>query len=402
MELSMKSRKELTAVTAKRYRCATRGGKTAILDEFERATGYNRAYAASLLRSYGLERVTHARDGGVKLTSSKRRRKPGGRPKKYTREVRVALEKLWRRFGRVCGKRLVVIVRQSLEHLNNHPDLSISPATRDALSTISAATVDRLLAGARKKQFLRGIPHTRPVSAVAAGIPVRTFSEWNDVRPGHLQIDLVGHDGGIASGEFCFTLAVTDVCTGWTERRAVRNKAARWVLAALQEIRRTIPFPIIELHPDNGSEFINKMFLDYCHTHSLTVSRGRPGRKNDNCYVEQKNFDTVRKLVGYYRFAGQCVVDLLNELYAIHGPLQNLVYPSQKLVNKQRVGAKVYKHYDRPMSPADRLLARNDIDGRTRWNIAAARQRLDPVDLAERITILQRRLICSRKEPGSA
>jgi transposase InsO family protein len=322
---------------------------------------------------------------------------------KYTPEVRTALEKLWRRFGRVCGKRLVVILRHSLPYLDDHPGLGISPATRTALSTISAATVDRLLCGARKREFLRGTTHTKPVSALCSSIPIRTFSEWEGVPPGHLQMDLVGHDGGISSGEFCFTLSLTDVCTGWTERRALLAKAARWVKEALEEIRNVLPFPIIELHPDNGSEFINRTLVGYCRDHGYRLTRSRSGRKNDNCYVEQKNFDTVRKLVGYYRFSGRQAVDTLNELYRTHGPLQNLVYPSQKLLSKERIGASVHKHHGRPLSPADRLLARKDIGGRTRWNIHAARQDLDPITLAENVARIQRKVFAlAKRSPDSS
>jgi hypothetical protein len=393
MELSMKSRKELTAVTARRYRKAHKRGKGEILDEFVASTGYNRAYAAMLLREYGRERIVSGPDGSLKMRTTKRPKCAGGRPVKYGREVRIAAEKLWKRFGRVCGKRLVVILRHSLAHLDEHPDLAISAETKAALQTISAASLDRLLAGARQKLFLKGMTHTKPVSSLMGSIPVRTFSEWREVPPGYLQIDLVGHEGGNASGEFCFTLAATDICTAWTERRALLTKAARWVIAALEDMRKRLPFALQGLHSDNGSEFVNHTLAEYCREHALEFTRSRPGRKNDNCYVEQKNFDTVRKLVGYYRFSGQKSVDLLNELYHIHARLQNLIYPSQKLITSERIGSKIRKKHDAPTSPADRLLARSDIDGRTRWRIAAARQNLDPIELAERVLILQRRIL---------
>jgi hypothetical protein len=393
MEMSMKSRKELSEVVARRYRKARKKGKGRILDEFVAATGYNRAYAAMLLRNYERDRRVAAGANSVKIVTTKVRRRAGGRPAVYGPEVRRAVERLWKQFGHVCGKRLVVIIRASLPFISAHPRLKISLRTCRALQTISAATVDRLLAPARKRLFLKGLPHTRPVSGLAAQIPVRTFSEWRDVGPGHLQLDLVGHDGGIASGEFCFTLSATDVCTGWTERRAILTKAARWVTEALEQMQSAFAFPVMEIHPDNGSEFINRNLTSYCAEHHIRMTRSRAGRKNDNCYVEQKNFDTVRKLVGYYRYCGEQAVGALNELYLTHGLLLNYVYPSQKLLRTDRHGSVVRKTHDAPRPPADRLLARDDIDGRCRWQIAAVRQSLDPLELSVHIGRLQRAII---------
>lgn len=383
MELAMKSRKALTEVVARRYRTKNRAGKTKALDEFVASTGYNRDYAAMLLRGYRRNRVVSGAGGSVEIRPTKVARRAAGRPAYYDEQVRRALVKLWKRFGYLCGKRLVVVIRAALPYLSTHPELQISEAVRRKLTEISAASVDRLLAPARKKLFLKGIQHTKPAAALAASVPIRTFSEWDAAGPGHLQLDLVGHDGGNASGMFCFTLCATDVCTGWVERRAILTKAARWVCEALEQMLPAFPYPIVEIHPDNGSEFINRKLVSWCAEHQLRMTRSRAGQKNDNCYVEQKNFDAIRKLVGYYRYTGERSVSLLNELYRSHGLLQNYVYPSQKLISKVRLGSHVSKRYDRPQSPADRALSIATIDGRSRWTIHARRQQLDPVELAD-------------------
>ncbi len=393
MEMSMKSRKELRRAVARRYRKAGKKAKGQILDEFVASTGYNRAYAAMLLRNYQRERQVAAGAASVKMVSTKVRRTSGGRPPVYGPEVRRAVETLWKRFGHVCGKRLVFIIRYSLPFIAGHPGLKISKGTREALEHISASTIDRLLESARKRLFLKGLSHTRPVSGLASQIPVRTSSEWRGVSPGHLQLDLVGHDGGIASGDFCFTLSATDVCTGWTERRAILTRASRWVTEALEEIRSAMAFPVHEIHPDNGSEFINRNLTRYCAQQHVKMTRSRAGKKNDNCYVEQKNFDTVRKLVGYYRYSGQQAVSALNELYRVHGLLLNYVYPSQKLLSTHRRGSMVRKTHDTPRTPADRVLAHADTSARCRWNIHAARQHIDPLQLASTVSRLQRALI---------
>ena len=179
--------------------------------------------------------------------------------------------------------------------------------------------IDNYQAAISMYQSMEGHELDRASCYLRIGALLQTFGEWQDVPPGHFQMDLVGHDGGITTGQCCFTLTMTDVCLGWTERRAVLNRAARWVLLALQDMQEDVPFEIEELHPDNGSEFINQTLVRYCKEMAIALTRSRASRKNDNCYVEQKNFDAVRKLVGYARFTTPETVDLLNTLYKAQG-----------------------------------------------------------------------------------
>lgn len=396
MELSMRSRKELTTRQAGRYRQASRAQKGKILDEFVAASGYNRDYAAMLLRSCGRERVQSTGGGkSIRLVTTTRPRKAGGRPPVYGQPVRRAVEQLWKLFGHLCGKRLVVLMREVLVSVKRHPELRISAATCDSLQRISAATVDRILRCARAKLRLKGISHTKPTSALVASIPIRTFAEWSAVGPGHLQIDLVGHDGGNASGEFCYTLVATDVCLGWSELRALRNKAAKWVKAALEEICGELPFAVVELHPDNGSEFLNHAIADYCREKQIRLTRSRPGRKNDNCYVEQKNFDLVRKLVGYARYEGDHAVERLNQLYRLGSSLWNLYYPSQKLLETHRHGSTVRKRFDRPRSPARRLLDRGELSPKKRWNLVSRMKQTDAIETAIELGRLQTQVLAA-------
>lgn len=393
MDLSMKSRKELTQVTAARYRRSGRRGKGMILDEFVASTGYNRAYAALLLRQYGKKRLSSGAKGGVRLVATKTRRKAGGRPRVYNGEVAKAVEQLWRWFGYLCGKRLVGLIRDSLPFIDGQRFLHFSAPTKEALAGISAATIDRVLSGPRKAMRLKGISHTRAARRLMNEIPIRTFSEWQDVEPGHVQLDLVGHDGGNSRGSFCCTLSLTDVCLQWTERRAILNRAQRWVRAALDEIRSVMPFQLVELHPDNGGEFINENLLRYCRETGLRMTRSRPERKNDNCYVEQKNFDTVRKIVGYFRYESEEAVSLMNRLYTVHGLLLNYFVPSQKLISKTRVGSTVHKRHDAPLSPAERLLKRCDLPPAVHRKVGRRRKQLNPLELAAEVARLQAQLI---------
>ena len=319
MRLSMRSRRELTEATAARYRKAGRAAKGVILQEFCKATEYHRAYAAMLFRGYGCRRIEGGLEGAARLRTTKMKRRRGGRPRLYDAQVQRVVVNLWRRLGYLCGKRMLPILRRCIPSIRRDRFLRPSAGVCQALAHISAATIDRLLKPARQKLRLKGRCHTRRVTGLLALIPVRTFGDFSSVDPGHVQLDTVGHDGGISSGEYAFSLAFSDVCTGWTERRAVQNRASRWITGALDEMRAAVPFPVKHLPPDNGAEFININLYRYCQANRIELSRSRSGRKNDNCWVEQKNFDTVRKLVGYARYASAEALEALNACIGCRG-----------------------------------------------------------------------------------
>src|SRR5664280_2826637 len=201
---------------------------------------------------------------------------------------------------------------------------------------------------------LRGRSHTKPGTLLKSQIPIRTWAQWDDAVPGFVEIDLVGHEGGNAVGDHCYTLTVTDIATGWTENRSVKNKARRWVIVALEEISMIMPFPIIGVDSDNGSEFINHHLLDWCAQRKITFTRSRPGNSNDGAHVEQKNWAVVRTVVGYHRYDTPAELALLNQIWVLQSQLTNYFLPQQKLVSKIRDGAKVTKTYDRPTTPQRR------------------------------------------------
>jgi len=226
---------------------------------------------------------------------------------------------------------------------------------------VSSATADRLLAPERKSLQIKGRSWTKPGSLLKHKIPICTFADWDNAKPGCFQIDLVGHEGGNARDDFAFTLDATDVATGWTEPVAIKNKAQVWVSEALGIIRRRLPFPMLGVNSDSGSEFINAHLWGYCKTNKITFTRSRAGKKNDNCYIAQKNYTTVRQLVGYYRYDTQEEVDLLNKLYSLARLFDNFFSPQMKLIEKTRVGSKVHKKYDKPRTPYARVLASKHI-----------------------------------------
>lgn len=279
------------------------------------------------------------------------------RPVQYGPEVVEPLKILWKVMDYPCGKRLAPSLPWLVPKMESHGELSLSSSVREKLLAVSAATVDRLLADERHRLLLpRGRSSTRPGTLLKHQIPVRTFADWDDTDIGFMEMDLVSHDGGSTSGDFAYTLTLTDVATGWTELHALPNRARRWVLEALPVVMERLPFHLKGLDSDNGSEFINHHRVQFCSDHGITFTRSRPENKNDNCHVEQKNWSVARKTVGYARYDTPGEVALLNRLYNDLGLYVNFFLPSFKLVGKHRQGARVKKSYDRPQTPCERLL----------------------------------------------
>jgi hypothetical protein len=280
----------------------------------------------------------------------------------YDESVIAALRVCWAVLDAAAGKRLASALPELVAALRRHGELFIDDAAAQALCAMSAATIDRRLAPDRKKLELKGRSHTKPGSLLKSQIPMRTWADWDENTPGFVEIDLVGHEGGDANGQFCWSLTVTDIATGWSEVRSVRNKSAHAVFIALVSIQAALPFPLLGVDSDNGSEFINAHLLNWCTDSKITFTRSRPSNKNDGCHVEQKNWDIARRTVGYWRYDTAGELELLNQIWPVLSVLINLFTPQQKLVAKTRTGAKVSKRYDTAQTPYQRLLAHAAAD----------------------------------------
>ncbi|WP_219816395.1 transposase family protein [Arthrobacter sp. 4R501] len=259
---------------------------------------------------------------------------------------------------------------------------------------IAPATIDRRLKADRAKLDPRGRSHTKPGTLLKDSIPMRTWAEWDDARPGFVEIDLVGHEGGNSQGEFCFTLDITDIATGWTETVSVRNKAQKWVFAAIKEATAKFPFPVLGIDSDNGSEFINWGLFRWCEQEKLTFTRSRSGNKNDGAHVEQKNWHIVRQTVGYHRYDTPGELDLLNRIWELQRLLTNHFGPQQKLVFKERNGAKTTKKYDRPATPYQRVLAdKGTVRKTVKTRLGRENQPLNPAAIQRQIQALTAELL---------
>lgn len=351
-----------------RYRKANRAQKTKILDEFCAVCGYNRKYALRRLNQ------VPRRVGS---------RKPG-RPSQYAdAALLAALRVFWLATDQMASKRLVVALPLWLPHyeLIHGP---LDDPTRTKLLKISPASIDRLLQPVRAQAGRRGLAGTKPGTLLKRHIPVQTDT-WDITRPGFVEADTVAHCGDSLAGSFAWSLTLTDIYSGWTECRATWNKAAQGVITQIKDIRKALPFKLLGFDTDNGSEFLNWHLVRYFQRPRQRVhfTRSRPYRKNDNAHVEQKNWSCVRQLFGYERFDQPRMVRLMNELYANEFSLLNNYFcPSMKLIDKQRIGAKIVRKHSIPKTPLQRLLDHPDIPQARKTQLLHTYSQLNPFELS--------------------
>lgn len=381
MRLTMQERKAVTKVVSLRYKTARKKLKQRMLTEFVATTGYNRGYAASVLRN----RVRRKPRGSAAIKH--------GRGRYYDQSVSKPLREIWSIMDYICGKRLKPALAELVAKLEQHGELFLDERVKAKLLRISPATIDRLLKPEREKFQLKGRSGTKPGTLLKHQIPIRTFAQWDENRVGFTEMDLVGHDGGNPRGDFIQTLDMTDIKSCWTETEAVKNKAQVWVFGGLKAIEKRLPFKLLGIDSDNGSEFINAHLLRFCEGNKLTFTRGRSAHKNDNCYVEQKNYSVVRRAVGYARYDTGTELRLINELYRKLRLYTNYFQPAMKLVEKRRDGVRVHKRYDTAQTPYARLCGSEELAQERKAALRQEYAKLNPAQLKREITGLQNRLL---------
>jgi hypothetical protein len=352
-----------------RYLRASKEMKTRILTEFIATTGMHRKSGIRLLNR-------------PDVAMGKKRR---GRPRGYDGEAEAALIKSWEITDRLCSKRLQPFLPELVQVLARKEELNISAKTRTQLARMSASTIDRILRRYPHVTGRRKFSTTKPGTLLKNAIPIRTFGEWDEKQPGFLEVDLVAHCGESVEGFYLNTLSAVDVATGWVEPVAVWGKGQARVRGAVHDVRKNLPFPLRGLDSDNGSEFINQNLLDYCRQWKITFTRARSYKKNDNCYVEQKNWSVIRRIIGYDRFSTQAAFAALNDIYRLLRLFMNFFQPVQKLVSKRRHGARIYKVYDMAKTPYQRLLTSGILTQEKMHQLAATYNGLNPVTLRQQI-----------------
>lgn len=363
-----RGKRELLEAIRTRYRQGSKAEKTHILDEFVHNTGYHRKYAIQLLN----QRV------------KRKHRKKVGRRKEYQGEVVIALIKIWAICDQICSKRLHPFLPEIVEVLERQGELVLSPETKQSLLKMSRATIDRCLRPERHRPR-RGLSTTKPGTLLKQAIPVRTFAEWDDARPGFVEIDLVAHCGDSTHGEYINTLTAVDVTTGWTECLPLANRSQRQVSAAILLLRQRLPFPLLGIDSDNDSAFINDNLYRYCKKEEITFTRSRPYKKNDQAHVEQKNWSVVRRLIGYDRYESPQALALFETIHEDVRLYINFFQPVLKLIDKHRVGSKLIKHYDTARTPYRRVLESPEVVDKDKKSLRQLYATLNPVTLRHRI-----------------
>jgi len=405
MRLTMRERRAVINATAKRYQHSRKKQRGVILDEFIHTTGYSRKHAAWVLTNWLRKKVFTIGGRRTIYVFGLKKGKPKGknppkRPATYGADIARLIKQLWALAGGLCGKRLCPFIRDVVPTLERFEELVLTTEQRKQLLAISPATLDRLLAPERAKYQLKGRATTRPGSLLKHQIPIRTFSDWDEQKPGFLEADLVAQDGGLPASDVIHSLTFTDIASGWTEVRALRTKARRWVLETLQDVRTGLPFALLGLDCDNGSEFINEELLLYCQSEHLTFTRSRPYRKNDNCFIEQKNYSVVRQAVGYARMTTEEQLTCLEQLYRPLCLFTNHFLPSAKLTEKTRSGARLTKKHDRPQTPYQRLIHHEQVDPKLKAHLKRLHRMLNPAELRRQITQCQERLTILTEKPS--
>jgi hypothetical protein len=349
------------------YLEANKKKKTELLDEYTRNTGHNRKYV-----------ITRLNDEAVWNGISQPRRV---RRQIYGPEIDAPLRIIWQIFDYPCGQRLKPCIEEELERLQQFGEIKLSDDVAEKLKQISSATIDRRLKVSRNAKHHRRFSTTRPGSLLKAKIPIR-LTEWNTKKIGFLEADLVAHCGSSAFGEFANTVSLTEIATGWWEGEAIMGKGQKAAFEALKAMRQRTPFNWRGLDADNGGEFINYPLWNYCNNEKLEFTRSRANKKNDNAYIEQKNWTHVRKLLGYFRYDSPRELSIINDLYRNELRLyKNFFQPVMKLSKKIRFGSKRKRKYEPAKTPFRRLVQSNQIGGKRKDQLRVLHQTLNPAAL---------------------
>lgn len=386
MIMTMNTRKEYRQNIQEQYQKANKKEKTRLLNEYCRNTGQNRKYAIRILNDQ-MTQMTDEPELTLIRSSCKK-----SRDSKYNHQIRAALVKVWEIMDYPCGQRLAPVIKELVDRLRSLGELEINDQTTKLLKEMSPASIDRALRHEKSVQRRNYFSGTRPGTFFRDRIPVR-LNDWDTSIVGNQAIDCVEHGGDSSSGEYGHTVSITDIATGWWEGQAILSKGQVLVRNALAQARQRSPFVWLGIHPDSGSEFINECLWNYAQTTHLEFTRSRPGKKNDNCYVEQKNWTHVRKIVGYHRYDTPEEIEILNELYT--GPLRlykNFFQPTMKLKEKIRDGGHVCRQYEQAKTPYQRVLELGNLDEATKEELKRQYQSLNPAELKRQIAALRVKL----------
>jgi integrase-like protein len=372
----MNARRQYLEVLGKEYGRADETSRGRLLDEAENRTGLNRKYLIRVLN--------HPREA--------RPRKRRKRSAEYGAAVVTALIEVWDIFEQLCGQRMVAALRSELDRLRQLGELRCSDVVAEQLKEISASTIDRLLRREKQVRQLKRNRNPKVQRLIYQKVPVKVAADWDTSELGNLQVDFVLHCGRSTAGDYAHTLSAVDIATTWWEGQAIPVRSQRATKEGLSQIRLRFPFRILEIHPDNDSALVNELVWDWCQEQGVRMSRSRPYKKNDNAWVEQKNWTHVRKVVGYRRFDTTSELRVLNEIYAVLRLYKNFCLPTIRLKSKTRVEGRIKRVYDQPSTPYERVMASRQVDRKTKRKLKEIYESLNPAELSRRLNKLREQL----------
>src|SRR5450432_2309800 len=379
----MQAKKQYLNEVREEYRNAEGVSRSKLLDEAQKRTGLNRKY---LIRTLNQEPQP-------KGTGKKRRK----RKAEYGAAVVSSLIQVWEIFEQPCGQRLVAVLGREVDRLRASSDLRCTDEVAEKLKQMSASTVDRLL---RREKGIQQVRRNRNPGAhrlIYQKVPVKVASEWDTNQAGNLQIDFVLHCGRSAGGDYIHTLSAVDIATQWWEGQAIAVRSQHATKEGLSAMKPRFPFPILELHPDNDSALVNDLLWSWCEEQKIRLSRSRPYKKNDNAWVEQKNWTHVRKVIGYARYDTTRELRLINEIYRVLRLYKNFFQPTIKLMSKTRVAGRIKRIYEKPKTPYERALATGQVDSATKQKLKALYQSLNAASLHRELNALRNELNTTRE-----
>ena len=351
----MNARKQYLEEIGKEYPRAGEKGRGRLLDEAEKRTGLNRKYLIRVLNHPHPQRPR------------KRRR----RRAEYGAAVVTALIQVWDIFEQPCGQRMVAVLRRELDRLRRLGELRCSDAVAEQLKRISASTIDRLLEREKRVRHLRRNRNPNVQRLIYQKVPIKVAVDWDTSEIGNVQVDFVEHCGRSSGGDYIHTISAVDIASNWWEGQAIAVRSQQANKEGLSQMQPRFPFRICELHPDNDSALINDLLWDWTQQERIRLSRSRPYKKNDNAWVEQKNWTHVRKVVGYRRFDTTSELHVLNEIYGVLRLYKNFCLQTLRLKSKTRLGGRIQRVYDPPCTPYERVMASRQCTGRRSRNCGA-------------------------------
>ena len=375
--MDMHSREQYLERVREEYRKADKKTKTRLLNEARKRTRLNRKVLIAKLSHPAVAR---------------KKKKRGPRQPAYDQEVLAALIKAWEIFDYPCGQRLAPALEQEVERLRQSEDLVCSDGVAGKLRRISPKTIDRMLTRERRVRQLRRNRSPRVHPLLYQKIPVKVASEWDTAEVGNVQVDYVAHCGRSRAGQYIHTISAADIATGWWEGEAILGRSQAATKEGLDNIRQRLPFRMREIHPDNDTGLINDLLWSYCQKARIKMSRSRPYKKNDNAWVEQRNWTHVRKVVGYRRMDATGELMILRQLYGWVTLYKNFFQPSMKLKEKLRVAGKIHRKYDEPKTLYQRLMESGQVSAAARKRLEAQYASLSVAELRRRIEELQTKL----------